>query len=184
MRQARLVRARVRPSMPFHIGPDISPLVVRARLVLGLTQKELGAMFHASMRTAHRWEGGRSHPDVNQVLKLASAVFPKDAQLAAELAQEAGTTLQAMGLIPAPAAPAAAAPAPPPRPFPPVALMTDSIVLAAVDAAEGLTATAATRKDVRDILRAGFARAHELGLTLEEVNLALEVPPPARVAKK
>jgi hypothetical protein len=169
--------------MPFHIGPDITPLIGRVRLALGLTQKELGEMFHASMRTAHRWEGGEAYPDVEQVLKLARAVFPRDAQLAAELAQEAGTTLQAMGLaLTPPPPPAAVAPAPPPRPFPPVSLMIDSIVLAAVDAAEGLTAIPSTRQSVRDILRAGFSRAHGLGLTIEEVSLALEPTPAVKIA--
>ena len=169
--------------MPFHIGPDITPLVGRARIALRLTQRELGAMFHASMRTAHRWEGGEAYPDVEQVLTLARAVFPQDPQLAAELAHEAGTTLEGMGLVlPPQAAPAVVAPAaPPPRPFPPVGLMIDSIVLAAVDAAEGLTATPATRQSVRDILRAGFSRAHGLGLTIEEVHLALESPPATKV---
>ncbi len=168
--------------MPFHIGADITPLIGRARLALGLTQKQLGEVLHASMRTAHRWEGGEAYPDVEQVLKLARAVFPRDAKLAAELAQAAGTTLQAMGLAPSPPPQAAAvAPAPPPRPFPPVSLMIDSIVLAAVEAAEGLTAIPSTPQGVRDILRAGFARAHGLGLTIEEVSLALE-PPAAKVA--
>jgi DNA-binding XRE family transcriptional regulator len=168
--------------MPFHIGADITPLVGRARRALSMTQRELGEMFHASMRTAHRWEGGEAYPSVEQVLKLARAVFPRDAPLAAELAQGAGTTLQAMGLAPAPApSPAGVAPAPPPRPFPPVSLMVDSIVLAAVDAAEGLTVIPSTAQIVRDILRAGFARAHGLGLTIEEVSLALE-PPAAKSA--
>ena len=170
--------------MPFHVGPDITPLVGRARVALGLTQKQLGEMFRASMRTAHRWEGGEAYPDVDQVLKLARAVFPRDALLAAELAEQAGTTLQAMGLVTPPPAvsPAPAASAQPARPFPPVRLMIDSIVLAAVDAAEGLTPSLATRQGVRDILRAGFSRAHGLGLTIEEVNRALEEPPARQVA--
>jgi transcriptional regulator with XRE-family HTH domain len=170
--------------MPFHVGPDITPLVGRARVALGLTQKQLGEMFRASMRTAHRWEGGEAYPDVDQVLKLARAVFPRDALLAAELAEQAGTTLQAMGLVAPPPAlpPAPAASAPPARPFPPVRLMIDSIVLAAVDAAEGLTPSMATRQGVRDILRAGFSRANGLGLTIEEVNRALEEPSAARPA--
>ena len=48
--------------------------------------------------------------------------------------------------------------------------MIDSVVLAGVVAAEGLTTTGATRQVVRDILQAGFSRAQGLGLTLEEVN--------------
>jgi hypothetical protein len=87
-----------------------------------------------------------------------------------------------MGLVTPPPAvsPAPAASAQPARPFPPVRLMIDSIVLAAVDAAEGLTPSLATRQGVRDILRAGFSRAHGLGLTIEEVNRALEEPSAAK----
>ena len=105
--------------MPFRVGPDVTPLVVRARIALGLTQKQLGEMFHASMRTAHRWEAGEAYPDVDQVQRLARAVFPADAQLAAELAHEAGTELQAMGLVVASKSEPSASPSPPSRPFPP-----------------------------------------------------------------
>jgi transcriptional regulator with XRE-family HTH domain len=179
--------------MPFRIGPDITPLVGRARIALGLTQKGLGEMFHTSMRTAHRWEGGEAYPDVDQVQKLTRAVFPVDARLAAELAREAGTTLQSMGLAAAPQAVPVPAPVPAPaaasRPFPPIALMIDSILLAAVDAAEAHASTttptiAATRQSVRDILRAGFSRARGLGLTIEEVDGALAHPAIAAPAAK
>jgi DNA-binding XRE family transcriptional regulator len=172
--------------MPFHIGPDITPLVGRARVLLGLTQKELGGMFRASMRTAHRWEGGEARPSIEQVQELARAVFPLDASLAGALAQEAGTTLGALGLVATPKAPSASSTvsvAPVPvaaaRAFPPVALMIDSIVLAAVDAVDGNAARLDTRQSVREILRAGFARARGLGLTIEEVDAALASPPQA-----
>jgi len=160
-------------TMPFQVGPTITPLVGRARIALGLTQKQLGEMFRASMRTAHRWEGGQAFPDVGQVEKLARAVFPVDAQLAEDLAREAGTTLQDMGLVATSnGAPAVAPGLPAPRPFPPIPLMVDSILLAAVGAAEG-QGTAQPTQGVRDILRAGFARARGLGLTVEEVDDAL-----------
>ena len=78
-----------------------------------------------------------------------------------------------MGLIAAP--PPVPAAAPPPRrrhhrhrhrrraPFLPVQLMVDSIVLAAIDAVEDQGRAGATRKTVRDVLTAGFSRAHALG---------------------
>jgi transcriptional regulator with XRE-family HTH domain len=159
------------PAMPFQVGPEITPLVGRVRIALGMTQKQLGEMFQVSMRTAHRWEGGQAYPDVDQVQRLARAVFPTDKKLAADLAQEAGTTLQTMGLVPAPMAVLAGAPPPlAPRPFPPIGLMIDSILLAAVDAADGQTTAPLTRQAVRDILRAGFSRARGLGLTIDEVD--------------
>jgi transcriptional regulator with XRE-family HTH domain len=157
--------------MPFQVGPEITPLVGRARVALGLTQKGLGEMLQVSMRTAHRWEGGQAHPDVDQVQTLARAVFRTDERLAADLAQEAGTTLQAMGLVSAPMAAPAGTPLPlAPRPFPPIALMIDSILLAAFDAADGQTTAPVTRQAVRDVLRAGFSRARGLGLTIDEVD--------------
>jgi len=160
--------------MPYQIGPGITPLVGRARVALGLTQRGLGEMFHASMRTAHRWEGGHAHPDVDQVQALARAVFSTDARLAAELAREAGTTLQGLGLVtPSNGAPAAASAISQPRPFPPIPLMIDSILLAAVEAAEGRATAPTPQQAVRDILRAAFARARGLGLTIEEVDDAL-----------
>jgi len=140
-------------------------------------------MFRASMRTAHRWEGGEARPSIEQVQELARAVFPLDASLAEALAHEAGTTLGALGLVAtrqAASAPSALPVAPVPvagaRAFPPVALMIDSIVLAAVDAVDGNAAWLDTRQSVREIISAGFGRARGLGLTIEEVDAALAPP--------
>ena len=162
--------------MSIHIGPEITPLLSRARMLLGLTQKGLGELFGVSLRTAHRWELGKSYPSITQVHELAAAVFPHDAGLAAQLASEAGTTLEGLGLVtpPAPAPPPApvVVPGPPPRAFPPIALMVDSIVLASIDAAATLGATGA-REAVPTILRAAFSRARGLGLTTDEIDEAL-----------
>jgi transcriptional regulator with XRE-family HTH domain len=165
--------------MPFHIGPEVTPLVGRVRVALRLTQKSLAQRFQVSTRTAHRWEGGAAYPTVDQVQELARAVFPVDAQLAAELAQSAGTTLQALGLVATPKIIRAPEPPPPaPRPFPPIALMVDSILLAGLDAAEGSMTAPEMRQVVRNILRAAFSRARGLGLAIEEVDDAL-APAPA-----
>ena len=158
--------------MPVLISRDVRPFLSRARLALGLTQKELGDLLGASVRTAHRWESGASVPSADQVRGLAKAVFPLDRDLAAGLAQEAGTTLEALGLK-------TASPA---RPFPPVALLVDSVVLAALDAA--LEAGAPVpRQAVQDIVRAAFARAQALGLTVDEVLPALATAPAAATRK-
>jgi len=169
--------------MSIHIGPEITPLVSRTRILLGLTQKGLGERFGVSLRTAHRWELGRSYPSIAQVHQIAAAVFPHDASLAAQLASEAGTTLEGLGLVTPPAPPPPApppappsapvvAPGPPPRAFPPIALMVDSILLASIDAAATLGATGA-REAVPTILRAAFSRARGLGLTTDEIDEAL-----------
>jgi DNA-binding XRE family transcriptional regulator len=157
---------------------ETTALVVRSRMALGLTQKELGEMFGASSRTAHRWEGGASFPDVHQLRKLACAVESKDPELAAQLAVHTGTTLDAIRPVAAPAAThdagvvAEAAPVAT-RAFPPVALLIDSILVAAGDAGEGAGAAAIARPALRAILGAAFGRAKALGLTVEEVDGAM-----------
>ncbi len=91
-------------------------LVVRSRIALRLSQKELGALMGVSMRTAHRWEAGTSEPDGTQLQRLALSVLPSDGNLATELAEAGGTTLETLLPPVAPVAPpepvrAAAAPA-------------------------------------------------------------------------
>jgi DNA-binding transcriptional regulator YiaG len=159
-------------------------LVVRSRIALRLSQKELGALMGVSMRTAHRWEAGASEPDSTQLQKLALAVLPGDGDLAAELAEAGGTTLETLRPPVAPVAPpepvgAAAAPAIAPRAFPPVILLLDSILIAAADAADEQGGAPMPRPTVRRILGAAVARARALGLSLEEVDGALRADAPA-----
>jgi transcriptional regulator with XRE-family HTH domain len=168
--------------MPVVGNQESRALVGRARIALGRSQKELGAMCGASLRSAHRWEGGASTPSPDQFLTLARAVFPVDEKLSGDLARRAGSSLLEMGLVqpPAPSPVAAVLPppapaAPPTRPFPPVALMLDSVLVAASDGAESRGLGGMPRAALREVLRAAFARAKALGLTLDEVNGALAV---------
>jgi len=161
--------------MPFQVGPSVTPVLGRARTALGLTQRTLGEMFGVSMRTAHRWEGGEAHPDVAQVLKLAREVFPVDGRLAEQLAKEAGTTLVEMGLVEARQTELAAS-SPPQRPLPPIVLLVDSIVMAAIDAIDADAPTHDVRQVARSMMGAAFARARSLGLTIDEVDAALASP--------
>jgi transcriptional regulator with XRE-family HTH domain len=182
--------------MPHVPSSEVHGLVVRARTALELTQKELAEMFDVSLRTASRWEGGISYPDAGQLGRLARAVHPKDAALAEGLAGEAGTTLEALGVVERrKSAPPAAVPLPPPpRTFPPIDLMVDSVILAAVDAAARHTESPLReRPALLDVLRAAISRARRLGLTLEEVDSALSpgsaarpevAPAPKQTAKK
>jgi transcriptional regulator with XRE-family HTH domain len=160
--------------MPHVPSPEITPLVCRARIVLDLTQRELGTRFGVSHRTASRWEAGRSHPGLEEIHAMARAVHARDPSLAAALASEGGTTLEALGLVAPPSGSAGGAPAaPPPRPFPPIALMIDSILLAAMDVAELHENAVLDREGVRRVLHAAFQRARGLGLTVDEVDQAL-----------
>lgn len=160
--------------MPHIISTGVTPLLVRACMALGLTQRELAELCQTSLRTAQRWGTGASLPSHAQVELLARAVFPKDAALAEALAQEAGASLVAWGILPPPAPAAALVPAgPPPRPFPPVTLMVDSILHAATQSAATHAADPASHQAILEITRAAFARARGLGLTVEEVHDAL-----------
>jgi len=168
--------------MSIHIGSEITPLLSRSRMLLGLTQKGLGELLEVSLRTAHRWDLGKGRPSIDQVRQLAAHVFPLDATLAAQLAEESGATLEGLGLVqPAPPPPLpppapVVAPGPPPRAFPPITLMVDSILLYAIDAAVAL-GTPGARESVPTILRAAFSRARGLGLTTEEIDDALSKAP-------
>ena len=160
--------------MGIYISTALAPLVLRASRTLGLTHQGLAALCQTSMRTAQRWSAGRAHPAPEQVKRLASAVLPKDAELAGALARESGTTLVAWGLVSPPAPAETSAPqGPPPRPFPPVALMVDSILHSATQSAEAHAANPTSHQAIVEITRAAFARARGLGLTVEEVHDAL-----------
>jgi transcriptional regulator with XRE-family HTH domain len=164
---------------------ETAALVVRSRMALGLTQKELGAMFGMSSRTAHRWEGGASFPGVQELRRLACEVESRDPELAAQLAAHTGTTLDALRVAAAPVAtheaPVAVEVVPvATREFPPVGLLIDSILVAAVDAAEDVGVPAMARPALRAILGAAFGRARALGLTVEEVDEALGWAAPAK----
>src|SRR3974390_2248442 len=111
--------------MPFRPSTTVTPLLVQASQVLGLTQGQTAERFGASKRTVARWHAGAALPDVELIATVARAVYDVDPGLAAKLAAEAGTTLHAIGVVPAalPPAPAPPPPAPPRRHFPPIPLL-------------------------------------------------------------
>jgi DNA-binding XRE family transcriptional regulator len=161
-----------------HVIPskDCLQLVTRAQRTIGLSQRQLGELVGASRRTITRWFGGGSTPGLSALQTIAGAVYPHDPALAAALAAETGQTLVSLGIEmppppPAPVIDAAPAPpepvGPPARPFPPARLVVDSIVCAAAESMQCAPSA------VRDVLRAAFARARGLGLTLEEVEEGL-----------
>lgn len=147
-------------------GKDATALLAQSMFALRLTQEELGTLLVASRRTVSRWVTGRSRVSATTLARLAVAVHPTDAALAARLAAESGQTLESLGLVaPLPAAPA------PRRAFPPMAFVADSVVCAAAEV------MGAPPTVVREALRAAFARAQALGLSVDEVSEALSPPP-------
>jgi transcriptional regulator with XRE-family HTH domain len=147
-------------------GKEAAVLLTQSMHALGLTQARLGTLLMASRRTVSRWVSGRSTINAPTLARLAVAVHPTNATLAARLAAESGQTLESLGLV----APLAA-PAPPRRAFPPMAFIADSVVCAAAEVME------APPTVVREALRAAFARAQALGLSVEEMSEALSPPP-------
>jgi transcriptional regulator with XRE-family HTH domain len=152
-------------------GFDVRRLVIEAQLTLGITQLEMARMLGCSRRTVSRCAARRSAPGQSDLLALARAVHAKDPSLAAKLAHEGSQTLESLGLVkPAPAMPAVTVPAAHVRPFPPTRLVVESVVCAAAEVMQASPAT------VRGALRAAFARARGLGLTVEEMDDALTEP--------
>ena len=156
--------------MPY-VRPDESfpPLLLEATRRLGLSQAGLGDLLGASRRTVSRWATKGTSPSPDQIVELARAIYPLDAQLAAQIAEQTGTTLVALGLE-TPKADASAR-------IPPTKLLVESIVCAAAEALD------ATPSVVRPVLRAAFERAHGLGLRIEQVNEALSTEPASTEAK-
>jgi DNA-binding XRE family transcriptional regulator len=154
--------------MPFIPSPGATALVTEAQFALGLTQDTLGKMLGLSRRTVSRWTRHTSAPSAEHLHALARAVHPKDAALAAKLARAGGESLESLGIAKAIAG--VPLPGTPPRPFPPTRLVVESVVCAAAEAMQASPAA------VRGILRAAFARARALGLTVEEMDDALAEP--------
>jgi transcriptional regulator with XRE-family HTH domain len=124
-----------------------------SRRVLQLSQNELSARLGVSRRTGQRWTRG-SGPSGTQLHGMARLVFPVDAALAAEIAEAAGTTLDALGLLPV-------------STVVPTDRVVDAVVCAAAEAMQVVP------QNVRPALLAAFACARELGLTLEDVERVL-----------
>ena len=175
------------PFVPHY--PDsqaVSTLLARMRMALGITQKDLATRLNVARRTVGRWEGRQSTPTVEQLREIARFVYPRDPALASDIAAEGNATLEGLRLVvpqtasPPPVVP----PSPPPRPFPPVDLMADSIVHVAVQALEAGDPRNDSMATVQAVLRAAFARALGLGLTIAEVADALRGSSGSRSASK
>ncbi len=144
------------------VVPRLGPLLIHATQALGATYRDLAEMLGVSERTVGRWMSRGGGLSSEQVARLAVLVHPRDPELAAKLAVEAGTSLEKLGLVVSASAEALARM----RPFPPIGLVVDSVVHAAVEAQRD-------DPDVRAVLRAAFERARGIGLTVDEVCQAL-----------
>jgi DNA-binding XRE family transcriptional regulator len=146
---------------------------VYARQALAMNQGQLADAMGVSRRTIIRWQRGYTAPVDFQVRQLAALVREEDDDLADEL-------LAAASIAPEPepqqagaeaaAAPIASPPALAPAPEAPSAVPAhaiDAIVCVAADAANMVP------RAIRPALRAAFARAAELGVSVEAVARGL-----------
>jgi hypothetical protein len=145
------------PALPMQNAAPLMPrdsiaLFELARQAIGTTQEALGKQLGVARRTAQRWavSGIPSY----HLVDLARLVHPHDPALAREVAEAAGTTLEAAGVVQAP---------PPSR----ADGVVDAVVCAAAEAME------MTPQEVRPGLHAALVRARELGLTFDAVERAL-----------
>jgi hypothetical protein len=137
-------------------------LVDEACVALSLNQRELGELVGLSTRTIQRLYARRTDFIYIQWQKLARAAYPAHPDLAARLAAQGGSSLQALGLVkPAPPAPALAAP------LYDVQHLADGVVCAAAEAID------LTPRAIRPALLAAFRRARQMRLTVEELDSAL-----------
>ena len=137
-----------------------------------MTQLQFGQSLGVSGRTAKRWERGSSHPGVT-LKDIIAMMVPVDRDLAEEIANEAAPLFDALRQ-PRPQVPPATpegAQVATPAPAVPHATVHDlaDVVLCAVAEASDLPPRA-----VRPLLHVAFARAHALGLTVEQLEEAFK----------
>jgi hypothetical protein len=134
---------------------DVRALFVMAQHAMSMTQQQFGDAIGSSRRAVQRWTV--SGPPSYAVPRIVRALHPHDASLAAELAAAHGKTLAEMGVPP----PAQAHVTPSSSPAPCDAAV-DAVVCACSEAVQMMPA------DVRPGLLAGFERAIEIGVSLEQ----------------
>ena len=137
-------------------------LFILSAQAIGTSVQGLGRMMGISRRTAQRWSDRGLSSDYHYP-QLAGLVHPHDPALAREIAEAAGRTLEEMGIV---KPPQPLPPAPPPPPPPPAGLV-DAVVCAAADAMNVLP------RDARPGVYAAFARAAEIGTSIEFVTRVL-----------
>jgi DNA-binding XRE family transcriptional regulator len=139
---------------------SLSTLVILAQHALGMTQASFGELLGVSRATIVRWAGGGFSALIpSQTATLVRAVFPVDADLAAQIAA-AHETLESLGIAVPPVTP-------PVKPVP-VAHLIDSVVCAAADAVGQLPSA------LRPSLLAAFERASAVGLSIDAVVKGLK----------
>lgn len=140
--------------MPAAELPSLGVLIRRVRDQVQMPQPEFAKRVGTSLRTLVRWELSQGAPHHEHLHAMVRLVYPRNRELAAQLASWAGTSTDA--LVPE---------AQPTREH-----LVDSVVCAAAEAAN-LAPT-----PVRAVLAAGLARAVAVGLGIPDLLQALAPP--------
>jgi DNA-binding XRE family transcriptional regulator len=148
-------------------------LLGQARRALRMTQQQFATHINSSKRTVQRWEAGHSTPDAVELRRIADAVRPHDADLAAHVEAWAPTP-PATPAIPATPPPVVSAPPPAPVVYAPQAPLVPTSVL--VNAVVGATVEASGLKpsEVRTLLLAAFREAARANVDPVDVVEELE----------
>jgi hypothetical protein len=155
-------------------------LFVLGHRALGITGTQLAALLGVTPKTVYRWYGGRTSVTAITLGDLAPHVHPHDPALAKRIHDYATRYLVEHRMRPPPPLPTASpAPAPPVAPAPlapPRGLRAEAVVHAVCEALD------AGPRTVRPAVYAGFRRALELALSVDDVvqELAPASPPPAK----
>lgn len=147
----------------------LTPLLHRARHVLGDNQEELARRVGSSKRTVQRWEVERSSPAPWHLHRLIDAVRPRDPELAAQL--------EVYAPRPAPPAPPAPEPAPAAVVTPALSALVSAVICAAAEAMN------VPPQAIRPAVLAALVQARDTGLSLEQVISFLAPPEPPAEAK-
>lgn len=145
-------------------------LVMEARRLLALHDRDLAKLLNVSLRTVERynWQGGiRGRDDAHL---LATRVHPRDADLAKELLEAVGSNPVYLGLVPA--SPEERRAARPPGG------VTPTEAVAVVGAAADLLGLGI--EETFPAVQAAFRKAQSLGLSVEALLPALTPPRPVK----
>jgi hypothetical protein len=155
--------------MPVTPGPHptVGALFIRAQLALGLSQRALGESLGVSLRTVSRWTREGPNLREDQFHDLARRVFPRDAELAAQLARAGHESLESLGIV---------APSPRSLAAVPLRALVDAVVCSAAEA------LGSSPGPMRSALLAALQRARQLGL--DAATLERELAAPANAPSK
>jgi hypothetical protein len=146
-------------------GASMRELIQSSCVALGFTHDALATRLGTSRRTIVRWGSDDATPTKSQLEELARIVFPADAELAAQVARAAGSTLEGLRLGDDAA---------------PRALTLGTQHMADLIVCAGAEALDVSPRAMRPAAAAMIARMRELGITVDAAHAVLT---PAKKAK-